>query len=194
MKKIDLLSVMELLESGDETAATTALHEWLVALGETAQNELGTEKVADANLEKEGSEAGEGDTATVNTQSTTPSPASRDPETACAVEINAEEHTGYELEDAPKVTDAPESFFGDYDLDELDEISAEGDKSAMLNSSEGFGTDSPPSPIAGAEGTAKKAPVKSVPKAADEPKEDEAKEEPKTDDYDEDESDEEKKD
>ena len=191
MSKIDLFSVLELLESGDEDAAKEAIHEWLVALGQTAQdseviaegNDMNWkgDEVHDVDLEDEGDEAGEGDHANVNDQSTTPSPANRDPEAAHAVEINAEEHNGFDLEAAPEVKDAPGPHFVDFDLSDLDEVSPEGDSSALLNSGEGFGTDSPPSPIAGEEGSAAEAP-KAKPKA-EEPKDstgsDESKEEPK---------------
>lgn len=206
MSKIDLFSVLELLESGDEDGARAAIHEWLVALGQSAvDSEVVTEEVIeeDSNpwdnqevsidLDDEGEEAGEGGSISVDSTPATPSPENRNPEAACAVEIKAEEHNGFDLEGAPEVENAPGSHFVGIDLSDLDEIDQEGDSSAMLNSGEGFGSDSPPSPIAGEEGASEKAPVKSAPKAA-EPSADEPKaEEPAADDSEEEESDEEEK-
>jgi hypothetical protein len=200
MSKIDLFSVLELLESGDEGAAKEAIHEWLLALGQSAQDaEVVTEgndmnwegeEVHGDDMEDEGDEAGEGDHTAIFNEPATPSPANRDPEAACAVEIKGDEHSGYDLESAPEVKDAPGPHFVDFDLSDLDEISQEGDSSALLNSGEGFGSDSPPSPIAGEEGSASDAP-KAAPKAQEEPKDDAGSDEPKEEPKDE-ESEEEK--
>jgi hypothetical protein len=200
MSKIDLFSVLELLESGDEAAAKEAIHEWLVGLGQTAQvtevvtegndaNWEGEEVHAD-DLEDEGDEAGEGGHVSVDVDNATPSPENRDPEKAQAVEINAEEHHGYDLEASPEVKNAPGPHFVDFDLGDLDEISKEGDSGALLNSGEGFGSDSPASPIAGEEGSSEKAPAKKSAPKTDEPKADEPKEEPAKDESEEEEKEE----
>lgn len=65
-----------------------------------------------------------------------------------AVEINAEEHKGYAREAAPEVAKAPllKNQVKNAKSD-LEGVSKEGDKSAMLNKNDGFGKDSPKSPI-----------------------------------------------
>lgn len=65
-----------------------------------------------------------------------------------AVEIHAEEHHGYDREPAPEVKAKPLlKNQVKKSTDGRTKVSKEGDKSAMLNSKEGFGSDSPKSPI-----------------------------------------------
>jgi hypothetical protein len=65
-----------------------------------------------------------------------------------AVEIKAEEHVGYDREAAPEVKSKPLlKNQVKKATDGRTKVSKEGDKSAMLNSKEGFGSDSPKSPI-----------------------------------------------
>lgn len=65
-----------------------------------------------------------------------------------AVEIKAKEHKGYDRETPPAVKKMPllKNQVTTHDAD-LTPVSKEGDKSAMLNSKAGFGSDSPKSPI-----------------------------------------------
>lgn len=64
------------------------------------------------------------------------------------VEIKAEEHKGYARETAPEVKSKPllKNQVKNAKSD-LTSVSKEGDKSAMLNKKDGFGSDSPKSPI-----------------------------------------------
>jgi hypothetical protein len=64
------------------------------------------------------------------------------------VEIKAKEHKGYERETAPGVKQMPllKNQVKTADAN-LTPVSKEGDKSAMLNKKDGFGSDSPKSPI-----------------------------------------------
>jgi hypothetical protein len=65
-----------------------------------------------------------------------------------AVEIHAEEHHGYDREPAPEVKSKPLlKNQVKKSTDGRTKVSKEGDKSAMLNSKAGFGSDSPKSPI-----------------------------------------------
>jgi hypothetical protein len=65
-----------------------------------------------------------------------------------AVEINAEEHKGYERESSPEVKARPLlKNQVKKSTDGRTGVSKEGDKSAMLNKKDGFGSDSPKSPI-----------------------------------------------
>lgn len=65
-----------------------------------------------------------------------------------AVEIKAEEHHGYDREPAPEVKGKPLlKNQVKKSTDGRTKVSKEGDKSAMLNSKAGFGSDSPKSPI-----------------------------------------------
>lgn len=67
-----------------------------------------------------------------------------------AVEIKAEEHKGYDLETAPEVKARPIlKNQVKKAADDLEAVSKEGNKSAKLNSKDGFGSDSPKSPIGG---------------------------------------------
>jgi hypothetical protein len=64
------------------------------------------------------------------------------------VEIHAEEHSGYDREAAPAVKARPlKKNEVKKTFDGQSKVSKEGDKSAMLNSTKGFGSDSPKSPI-----------------------------------------------
>lgn len=65
-----------------------------------------------------------------------------------AVEIKAKEHKGFEREAAPEVKARPLlKNQVKKAADDLEAVSKEGDKSAKLNSKDGFGSDSPKSPI-----------------------------------------------
>lgn len=65
-----------------------------------------------------------------------------------AVEIKAEEHKGYAREAAPEVKARPLlKNQVKKAADDQEPVSKEGDKSAKLNSKDGFGSDSPKSPI-----------------------------------------------
>lgn len=65
-----------------------------------------------------------------------------------AVEIKAQEHKGYAREASPEVKARPLlKNQVKKATDDLEAVSAEGDKSAKLNSKDGFGSDSPKSPI-----------------------------------------------
>lgn len=65
-----------------------------------------------------------------------------------AVEIKAEEHKGYAREAAPEVKARPLlKNQVKKAADDQEAVSKEGDKSAKLNSKDGFGSDSPKSPI-----------------------------------------------
>lgn len=65
-----------------------------------------------------------------------------------AVEIKAEEHHGYDREAAPEVKGKPLlKNQVKKSTDGRTKVSKEGDKSAMLNSKAGFGSDSPKSPL-----------------------------------------------
>jgi hypothetical protein len=65
-----------------------------------------------------------------------------------AVEIKAQEHKGYSREAAPEVKARPLlKNQVKKAADDQEAVSKEGDKSAKLNSKDGFGSDSPKSPI-----------------------------------------------
>jgi len=67
-----------------------------------------------------------------------------------AVEIHSEDHVGYDREAAPEVKAKPLlKNQVKKSTDGRTKVSKEGDKSAKLNSKDGFGSDSPKSPIGG---------------------------------------------
>lgn len=106
------------------------------------------EPVADPNLSggKEIGKAG----AAVSVNDTSPIPQKKGEARVggAAVEIKAKEHKGYAREAAPEVKKSPllKNQVKNAKAD-LEGVSKEGDKSAVLNKKDGFGSDSPKSPI-----------------------------------------------
>ena len=86
----------------------------------------------------------------VNTTSPLPSKKGSDRVGGEAVEIVSDEHDGFDLEPAPEVKAKPLlKNQVKKATDGQSKVSKEGDKSAMLNKKDGFGSDSPNSPIGG---------------------------------------------
>lgn len=108
------------------------------------------EPVKDPNLNG-GKEVGaDGAKVAVNAKSPLPSHKASDRVGGKAVEVKAETHEGFELEAAPEVKAKPLlKNQVKKATDGRSKVSKEGDKSAMLNKKDGFGTDSPKSPIGG---------------------------------------------
>lgn len=108
------------------------------------------EAVSDPNLDG-GKEVGShGAKVAVNSKSPIPQKKMGDRMGGEAVEIKAEEHHGHDLEAAPEVK--TKSLLKNQVKKATDgraAVSKEGDKSAMLNKKDGFGSDSPKSPISG---------------------------------------------
>lgn len=106
------------------------------------------EPVKDPNLNG-GKEIGaDGSKVCVNDKSPLPSHKAADRVGGKAVEIKAETHEGHEREPAPEVKAKPLlKNQVKKATDGRTKVSKEGDKSAMLNSKAGFGSDSPKSPI-----------------------------------------------
>ena len=106
------------------------------------------EPVKDPNLDG-GKEIGaNGAKVSVNDKSPLPNKKPADRFGGKAVEIKATEHKGYDREAAPEVKAKP--LLKNQVKNATDgrsSVSKEGDKSAMLNSKAGFGSDSPKSPI-----------------------------------------------
>ena len=106
------------------------------------------EPVKDPNLTG-GKEIGAaGAKVSVNDKSPLPSHKAADRVGGKAVEIKAETHSGYDREAAPEVKAKPLlKNQVKKSTDGRTPVSKEGDKSAKLNSKDGFGSDSPKSPI-----------------------------------------------
>lgn len=106
------------------------------------------EPVADPNLSG-GKEIGKaGASVSVNDKSPIPQKKGEARVGGAAVEIKAKEHKGYAREAAPEVKKSPllKNQVKNAAAD-LEGVSKEGDKSAVLNKKDGFGSDSPKSPI-----------------------------------------------
>lgn len=106
------------------------------------------EPVADPNLSG-GKEIGaDGASVSLNDKSPIPQKKGEARVGGKPVVIDAEEHKGYAREAAPQVQKAPllKNQVKNAKAD-LEGVSKEGDKSAMLNKKDGFGSDSPKSPI-----------------------------------------------
>lgn len=108
------------------------------------------EKVADPAM-TDGKEVGKGGSITQNKKS--PLPSHKGDQRAFKgepVEIKAKEHKGHEREAAPEVKQKPLlKNQVKKAQDGRTPVSKEGDKSAMLNKKDGFGSDSPKSPLNG---------------------------------------------
>lgn len=108
------------------------------------------EQVSDPAM-ADGKEVGKGGKVSQNT--TSPLPSHKVSDRAMKgepVEIKAEEHSGFELEAAPEVKAKPLlKNQVKKAQDDLTKVSKEGDKSALLNKKDGFGSDSPASPLNG---------------------------------------------
>lgn len=106
------------------------------------------ETVKDPNLNG-GKEIGaDGAKVNVNDKSPLPSHKAEDRVGGAAVEIKSSHHEGHEREPAPEVKGKPLlKNQVKKSTDGRTKVSKEGDKSAMLNSNAGFGSDSPKSPI-----------------------------------------------
>lgn len=86
----------------------------------------------------------------MNTKSPLPNRKGADRVGGAAVEIKSDEHKGYDREPAPEVKTRPLlKNQVKKATDGRTSVSKEGDKSAMLNKKDGFGSDSPKSPIGG---------------------------------------------
>lgn len=111
------------------------------------------EQVSDAKM-ADGMEVGKGGKVNQNTDSPLPSHKVDDRvDQAEPVEIEAEEHDGFDLEAAPEVKSKPLlKNQVKKATDGQSKVSKEGDKSAMLNKKDGFGSDSPKSPLNGKKG------------------------------------------
>lgn len=108
------------------------------------------EPVKDPNLDG-GKEIGSHG-AKVNVNDTSPIPQKKGPDRVGgkAVEIKAKEHVGFDRETPPATKEKPlRKNQVKKSMDNNKTMSKEGDKSAMLNSKAGFGSDSPKSPIGG---------------------------------------------
>lgn len=106
------------------------------------------EPVKDPNLTG-GKEIGaDGKKVSLNDKSPLPEHKPADRVGGKAVEIKAEEHHGYDREEAPEVKGKPLlKNQVKKATDGRSKVSKEGDKAAMLNKKDGFGSDSPKSPI-----------------------------------------------
>lgn len=106
------------------------------------------EPVKDPNLQG-GKEIGaHGAKVHLNDKSPLPEHDTEDRVGGAVVEIHAEEHHGYDREPAPEVKGKPLlKNQVKKSTDGRTKVSKEGDKSAMLNSKAGFGSDSPKSPL-----------------------------------------------
>lgn len=108
------------------------------------------EAVADPAM-VDGKEIGKGAKVSQNTKS--PIPMHKVADRAMKgepVEIHAKEYNGHDLETAPEVKTKPLlKNQVKKAMDGQSSVSKEGDKSAMLNKNDGFGSDSPKSPIPG---------------------------------------------
>lgn len=126
----------EELEEGDEFA--------------DLEESFDLETVADPAM-ADGKEVGKGGKVTQNTKSPLPSHKVSDRAfKGEPVEIKATEHKGFEREAAPEVKAKPLlKNQVKKATDGRPEVSKEGDKSAMLNKKDGFGSDSPKSPLSG---------------------------------------------
>jgi hypothetical protein len=107
------------------------------------------ETVKDPNLSG-GKEIGaDGSSVSVNDKSPLPNHKPSDRLAGEPVEIDAEEHHGFDLEASPEVKSKPLlKNQVKKATDGRTKVSKEGDKSAMLNKKDGFGSDSPKSPVA----------------------------------------------
>lgn len=106
------------------------------------------EAVADPNLSGDKEVGDDGDKIAVNDVSPIPQKKGADRVGGKPVEIKAKEHKGYEREASPEVKSKPllKNQVKNAKAD-LTSVSKEGDKSAVLNKKDGFGSDSPKSPI-----------------------------------------------
>lgn len=96
---------------------------------------------------KDGTEVGKAGKVKTNTKSTLPMKKKDKREGGEAVEIKSDDHTGFAIEKAPKVKDAPKKDIENAKQDPK-KVSVKGGK-ALLNKKDGFGSDSPESPISG---------------------------------------------
>lgn len=111
------------------------------------------ETVTDPNLSGTKEVGAAGASVSVNDKSPLPNHKVGDRMAGEPVEIDAEEHHGYDRENAPEVKAKPLlKNQVKKATDGRTSVSKEGDKSAMLNKKDGFGSDSPKSPVASGKG------------------------------------------
>ena len=98
----------------------------------------------------EGTQVGDAGKITINKSSALPSKKGEDRVGGTPVEITGKNHKGFDRESAPKVKTAKVAINQRTSSeDDLKDVKKEGDKSALLNKKDGFGSDSPKSPIGG---------------------------------------------
>jgi hypothetical protein len=119
--------------------------------GDDLQESWDLETVKDTGQKTDGSFIGTGGKATTNYKSPVPAKKIGDRTDGKPVEIKGGvEHTGYEREQHPAVKD---NYVGKNvrkkAMDGTEKLSREGDKSAELNSKDGFGSETTPSPFSG---------------------------------------------
>lgn len=112
------------------------------------------ETVKVTSQDKEGELVGTGGKEAVNVKSPIPQKKLTDRKGAEPVVIKAKEHSGYNREAAPAVAKRPllKNQVNNASNGMSEKVSPEGDKAAVLNKKDGFGSDSPKSPITGAKG------------------------------------------
>jgi hypothetical protein len=96
---------------------------------------------------KDGTEVGDAGKVKTNTKSSLPMKKKDKREGGDPVEIKSDDHSGFNLESAPKVKDAPKKDVENAKKDPK-KVTGKGGK-ALLNKKDGFGSDSPDSPISG---------------------------------------------
>lgn len=118
-------------------------------VAELRESFAGLETCSDKLQNVEGAQVGEEGKVSVNTKAALPSHKAKDRVGGEPVEVKAEEHKGYEMEKAPKVVDKMTKRHVQNSKDDPKKVADKGDKSALLNSKKGFGSEEASSPISG---------------------------------------------
>lgn len=110
----------------------------------------GLETVSDKLQNAEGAQVGSAGKVAVNTKGTLPSHKGADRVGGKPVEVKGKSHKGFDREPAPKVktNKVADNQLTNAEAGQKD-VKKEGDKAALLNKKDGFGSDSPKSPIGG---------------------------------------------